>query len=361
MASFRNSGILYHGVTNTAGVIIVSGPGQIVNTGSSGVTVIDGLRNEGATARAVWNTEIAEHNIEGTMGRAIGGLDYDGRLWIDTTGGGTPGSVTNVNGTRDNPVDNLADLDLLRVATGYNKIDLTGSLVLTSPQPNTHWVNQNPSATLVINGQDISNSLFSRITLTGDAVGSTNIFAEECNLANFLNWQGVALRSVLVGTVSLVAGGTNTTTFAACLAGSNVPIIDLQGAALSVLTLAQYLGRVEIQNSTTPGLITSVDLNGGAVVYGATNTAGLLIISGFGRGEDQGKGAGFTVLDSAVINLNSIADTVWDELIADHAVVGSVGEALTAAESIDAETIVQSLIGNSSLSSCRASCSGTGL
>jgi hypothetical protein len=259
-------------------------------------------------ADAVWETGVVTHTTAGTMGLQVGGLDYGGKLWVDTTGGGAAGSVVNVNGTRTNPVDNFSDLTSLIASTGYNDINLKGVITFTGPCPNTNWENTGTTATVIVNGQDITSSSFIMCDISGDCASSVGVLFNGCTLINTTNWQGDANLCPLIGTISLVAGGTDITTFSECVAGSGTPVIDTQGAALTVLSMPKYVGQLDIRGLA--GSITAiVVLDAGSVSYGATNIGGTLVLSGQGSGVDTGNG-GTTVLDSSLLNPSTIAEGV---------------------------------------------------
>ena len=257
---------------------------------------------------AVWDTLISDHVIAGTMGREVGGLDYAGQIWVDTAGGGSAGSVVNVNGTRINPVDNFTDMAALMAATGYNDINLKGSITFTASCTNANWINTGASATVILNGQDVTGSYFNRVGVWGDAASSTGILLDGCNLVNLTNWQGSAVRCVLVGTLSVVAGGTGIVTLAECI--TNGPaVLDVQGAALASVVVAAQGGTLELRGISDSGIAVLAGLRNAALSAGATNTDGTLVVTGQGVYSDTGV-AGTTVVADAILNNTNVAEAV---------------------------------------------------
>ena len=101
------------------------------------------------------------HNVAKSAGKRVRGIEeYQGYtggfIYINTTGAGSAGSESYVNGTLDNPVDNLADANILGAALSITqyKVSTGSSLTFVSAQEYRDYFGLN--WTLALGGQDIN-------------------------------------------------------------------------------------------------------------------------------------------------------------------------------------------------------------
>jgi hypothetical protein len=96
-----------------------------------------------------------------------------GAVWIDTVNG-TAGSVPDVNGTADNPVDNMADALVIAAAKSLARFHAAPGSAITLPSAFVSKQFEGCGWTLDLNGQDISYSRFAcAVMVTGAATAPT--------------------------------------------------------------------------------------------------------------------------------------------------------------------------------------------
>ena len=229
---------------------------------------------------------------------------YLGAIHIDTRSG-SAGAVAGVNGTPGNPVNNLADAVTLAASLGLREYQLTGPITLTSAHPDWRFVGTSADASVDINGQDVSNSLFRELELTG-ALGAGPIVVIGGTLNNVSNLEGQVTGVAIEGVVTL---GSNGATFFGSANGNvdgTAVEIDTNGAAS--FTASAFAGDLNVTNVTDPGQTIVVGLSGGTLVLDATNTNGAVAVGGIGSITDASAG---TTVTSTLFS----AGAVWQEVL----------------------------------------------
>ena len=145
---------------------------------------------------------------------------YDGRVWINVSDG-VAGAVFGVNGTRGNPVDNLAHARTLADAFGskHYMIDASAFGPLVVNTDHLLWTFEGITSNLfggstaitIDAAADVSGSVFKRARVTGDFVGSTQavVVFEDSTGSILSNIFGLVLRGdcTLDAAIGLAAGG----------------------------------------------------------------------------------------------------------------------------------------------------------
>jgi hypothetical protein len=231
---------------------------------------------------------------------------YNNAIWIDIANG-TTGAVPGVNGTPANPVNNLANAVTLAAAIGVRAYFVRGNLTLVSAHDNWTFRGLGTEPVIALNGQDVQDSFFESVELSGDAANS-HIHTHDCTLDGVTNFSGVINASRLRNSMSLAANGTM---FSHCVSfvpgAAATPILDVQGAGRTFQFRA-YSGGLELRNMSDAGNIASVELVAGQVILAATCTGGQIALRGVGNLTDNS--AGTTVKSTALLSNPEIAEAV---------------------------------------------------
>lgn len=248
----------------------------------------------------------------------------NGAIWIDTDNG-TAGTEAYVNGTADSPVDTVADAKTLETSLGLRKFESRPGSALTLPSAATdeQWVGN--GATLALNGQDLSDSVFERFS----AVSGTSTALTNPAIFNLCYMDTVSVgpcymhESVLRNTVTLVATGDYF--FINCrsgVVGSGSPTIDM-GAAVGAtnLSVRDWRGGITLNNLAAGDVVTLDGIFGTVTLNGADAQ---VEIRGLAKAVTNNLTGSPTVNDNTIRN-DTVADAVWDEATGDHVTASTFG------------------------------------
>jgi hypothetical protein len=262
-----------------------------------------------AVAAAVWVASTSGH-AAGSMGFAAIYSLYQGSIWIDTKNG-TAGTVIGVNGTQSNPSATLADATVLATALGSREFRIVGGITLTEAFDDSRFVGLGAEASVNINGQDVSDSYFENLALSG-SVNNSTIRTQDCLLDGLTLFRGSIVESRLNNSLSLAPGVTVFDRCSSAVAGgSATPIVDAVGAG-RIFQFRNYAGGVEFQNMTDSSNIGSVDLSSGQIILASSCSGGAVVLRGVG--DLTNNSTGTDVKFSALVSNPAVAQAVRTEL-----------------------------------------------
>jgi hypothetical protein len=170
-------------------------------------------------------------------------------IWIDTTGGGTNGSVNFVNGTSRNPSDNIEDANTLKASLKLETFKLMpqSSVTFNASQIGELWNAYN--ATVILGGQNVNNTAINGALVIGAHTGTLTVVGGTVssltsNGAHRL--EGVAIADTV--SIGLAASYYWDRCWSA-VPGSSLPVLDF-GAAVGATTMSvrHYSGGLEVAN-----------------------------------------------------------------------------------------------------------------
>ncbi len=251
---------------------------------------------------------------------------YQNSVWVDTTTTNT-GTVY-PNGTPLQPLNNFPDAKIVADSLGFKTVRVIGDASFGVGDDVAGFTVEGDDTSLstftIGTAADVSASKFTACTITGTLDGDA-IIHDSIILPPLSFVEGTILRCLLeAGTITL--GGSSDVNILdswSGVAGTSTPTIDYSGSGRDLL-MRNYSGGIEIINKTGADNV-SIDLTSGQVILDSTVTAGTIVVRGTGDLTDNSTGTA-TVTTSGLINSSTIASSVWDALIADHAVAGSFGE-----------------------------------
>jgi hypothetical protein len=256
----------------------------------------------------VWDEVLTSgtHNVNNSSGKRLRDLKeqggYEGGfIYIDTVGG-TAGSDPFVNGTVDNPVDNITDLNTLSAALNISNFKVTAgsSITFAASQEKQSFIGE--SWTLALGGQSVSGSFFHGADVSGICTGVIKPKFEDCEINGTTMPPSHFDKCGFNGT--MVTGLAGDFFFAdgchSSIAGTGTPIFDY-GAAIGAtnFNFRGYHGGIKLLNMQT-GDNFSHD-GDGQIIIDATCTGGSMRISGHQAltGADAFETAGGTISDDA--------------------------------------------------------------
>lgn len=237
-------------------------------------------------------------------------------IHIDTVGGAS-GSTEGENGTRGNPVNNLADAVTLNTSLGFDHYHLHGASLITLASAHSNWVFEGQDgATVNLGGVNTNGSHFECLTVTGDADGN-DITTRFCKLQSLTNFIADAQFCVLIDDVTQSAGDHYWFQCASGVAGVQMPYVDVNGDGVNARNnhFRGWLGGLEERNHTSADL-TSFDCPAGQLVVAAGGTGGTIAARGNINITDSASGA-VTIEENAVVNMSKI-NAEADTALADY-------------------------------------------
>ena len=332
-SAYSSGGFKEVDATNMKGLYRLDLPDAVLAAGNWALVSIefDGVIEEtqqvGVGAFAVWEEILsgATHNVATSAGRRLRqiqeNLGYEGgAVWIDTVSG-TSGTENFENGTVDNPVDNIADANIIATSVGLERFKVAPGSTITfgaaqqaQEFAGTHW-------TLALGGRDIANTTIIGAIVTGVAVGVGTQNFIDCSIgavtiAGDTHFEGCGIS----GTQTLPAGDVFYDRCHSAIAGAGAPQFDF-GAAVATtdLHVRNYSGGLDIRNHGAAATDTTTIEGRGQVILNANCVGGAMAIRGNFSLTDNS--ATVTITDDARYNtsqdvsisaatLNSIADAL---------------------------------------------------
>lgn len=293
---------------NLIDVLIITGV-SVVPSNSAGL--ITNESTVGKMSAAVWNTYAKDHIVAATMGLLVGGLDYEGAVWVDLLNG-SPGVIVNENGTRSNPVDNLTDAFTLAGVLGYSKMFGIGNYVADRSFLSAILVGNGFPASFDLNNQDFTGTKFEDMDVSGNGGGSTGCSFYRCRITDLTNISGHFVDCQFSGDTELIPSGSSTIRNFLDDCTSYVPGLDRPSIGLSNsaadLQVRNWHGGLFIRNVNNILSDVSIDISSGSVTLKPSVIAGIFKIRGVGDLIDDSTAT--SVDKEGLINKIDIADAV---------------------------------------------------
>lgn len=295
--------------TCSAGEVRIGGEASHFGEGTGTCTVIDDT-----TRWMVWEEKIADHTTAETAGHTMEITAYLGKVWIDVDNGyaGTEFPV----GTHYHPVNNITDARTIADNLGFREFHCVGSITLDQAYQGYIFTSDNYNrCTINMNGQPIGNSVFNAVKITGSQSGF--IYGNDLAFGAITGMQGIFKRCWITTNLKtsilgiLLFRDTQTLT-------PFIVNIDANGSGM-VGFAGDSTGVYRIKNMTSG--IALFGAEKGCEIYGHSScTAGTIRFGGYTTWHDEGV--------TCTVNSDIIWERVWDQLLVDHVISGSTGEAL---------------------------------
>ena len=238
-------------------------------------------------------------------------IAYLGQIHFDEMSGLPPGSQDpySGHGTPQQPISTLADLIALSQKTGLRScLILNGTLQLAT-QDFLDWrFELTADATLDLNGRGCHGSSFRGGTVEGTATGTCAF--DLCRLSSVSGVNFLASQCIFLGTTTPATG---TSTFNFCtsgIPGATTPVLDLSSGPISC-SVRSYSGGLEVQNSTDPNNVMTLEYIAGQFKAFSTVTQGTFVL----RGDCYPVNT--TGATATIVN-NVTSKVVWEEFVANQ-------------------------------------------
>jgi len=236
---------------------------------------------------------------------------FDGYVALDITS--AYAGTTFPIGTRQAPVNNIADAIAISEGRGLTDILIMSSMTLDSGDFSDGYTfeGDNPViVTLTIDpATDVQNCEFQRLTIEGTLDGA-NTF-RDCTINDVTYTNGTIVECALEGTVTL--GGGLQASFFSCVSNisgggpGTYPSIDMGGAGQE-LVIRDFNGGIGIENCTGAGA-SSLDMSSGRVTFESNVTAGTFWVRGIADVTDDSTGTA-VIHDQTISNTTSVTEAI---------------------------------------------------
>lgn len=250
---------------------------------------------------------------------------YGGEVTVDVT---SPYSGVGVPiGTLSFPVNNIVDAVAIANSKGFKKLKILHSMDIDSGT-NIQGFSLVGASPVLVTITILDSSYCPDITIencnvTGILDGNNYII--NCLVGDLDYVNGQIKNSGLYGTIYL--GGDVNAVIEDCylVSQETPPTIDMGGSGQS-LSMPNYTGSIFFSNLSSPTNKIGVGLNSGRVILNSSISDGSITISGIGLLIDNSTGG--TIDVSSLISKETITEAVWDELLEDHILTGTMGRTL---------------------------------
>lgn len=262
---------------------------------------------------SVLDEPLSGHQVQGTAGAAITLIAYLGPrgpgVYIDD-GAGNTDTVTGEDGTLENPVSTIAAATTIATALGVKRFYLTNNTALTLAQTyeDYEFVGIGMSNQVDVGSQDVDNTEFHNVTLTGTQGGTQFMYAFQCRLQAILSAEIIAQDCWLTGDVTLRAA-TNQS-FDGCkssVPGGGTPSLIFPGSGTTTVNFRHYSGGLTVESATVNDTMSYE--SDGQIIIDATCTSLTVHIRGNCSITDNGTTTALTE-DAAINRAGALADLV---------------------------------------------------
>jgi hypothetical protein len=255
---------------------------------------------------------------------------FRNRVVIDSTSGFS-GTIY-PTGTKSRPVDNLADAKLIALRYGIAELEINNTFVVGASDDISDFTieGSNPLSSVLVltSGATTDKTTFKDMIVTGALNGPA--FMERVGIQSLVNigsdtFPSVFFECILRSGVNSFKSGLTTPQnihFVNCTSGvpgNGTPTLDINNTA-SPFAIREYSGGINVINYTG-GQDSTIEVDQGQIILDASCTSGNIRLGGI-----------YDLTNNSILTINerngSIADSVWDEAIANHLTAGSTGESL---------------------------------
>lgn len=294
---------------------------QVIRTGSSSATLVDGggsgtCPTATENAEAIWDYD-PSLTASGTMGGIQRAQAFHNHIHVDTNNG-QPGTGYPL-GTHEFPTDNFADAVTIGHAEGISNINVAEDATILSTDDVSGFTifgaHAAKSEITVQAGAKTEFTQFETCSLKGELDGY--VIVRESIIDEVTNFEGIMFQTAIGGSITLANTNKNnvTTYILDCYSGvpgKGTPTIDFDDSP-HALAIRAYNGGIKLINKSEPESV-SIDVNSGQVILDGTVTAGEIVVRGIYHLEDNSGGTTTVIrntnLDTIEIKVDNVQITV---------------------------------------------------
>jgi hypothetical protein len=298
-----------------------------------------GVREVILTVKAA--TAFTEHlrvEIDGSAAAYLGPRGPG--VWLDD-GAANTGVVLGIDGTARNPVSTIAAATTIASNLGVQVFYLLNDSVFTLTQAYESYtfIGLGLSNKITLGSQDVDNSEFCNLILTGTQGGTGQIYAHHCSLTALVSAELIAFHCWLTGNNTLRAATTHI--FKDCcsaVAGQATSDLTFPGSGTTSVNFRHYSGGLTVKSATTNDTM-SFEADGQIVIDVSCTS---LTISVRGNCQITDNGTTTNLTQEAAINRTNINAEADDAIVTyglDHLVQTSAFDTDVADDSIIAQMV----------------------
>lgn len=323
VANFQSGNVVV-GSTCVSGTIQILGIGSVErdDSGPNCKVDLDAVITRDTIAEAVWDEELAAHNVSGSPGAALIGVTYNEKVCIDVDNGYS--GTTYPIGLPRWPVNNLVDAKTIAEKNNIREFQLYSNLTIQNGESVDDYVIQAEQdidvVVILMPGCSTSNTRFFRVIITGTFDGKSYI--QTATALTVANFSGFMVDTILMGNVGVVDPAVPSL-FSNCGGGKVSPPIEID-LNDSTLNIGGWKGIGKLINKTGTGA-NIIEMNTGQAIIDSTCVSGSIYITGVGQIISDDSGPGCTVDTSALLNRDLISNQVWSEPVSGYNNDGTYG------------------------------------
>ena len=207
---------------------------------------------------------------------------FNGVVSIDTANG-TSGT-TFPTGTRNQPVDNIADALTIATAEGLDRFELRGTITLAAAFTAKELVGTDENAIVALGSQDVSGTIFENVSISGTADTLTAPLTLKGSLVNstgLVGFQGLMDGCRLDGDLTFAAGNSMLEDCKSQDSG-NEPAVLAAGAALVDISVRGWHGDVTVDSSSNASSAWTLNIESGTLTLANGCNNGTVKVQGHG-------------------------------------------------------------------------------
>ena len=248
---------------------------------------------------------------------------FGGQVALDITSSFS--GTTFPTGTREFPVNNVADAILIAEARGIRSVIVLSDMTLASGDfSDGYTFNGDSPSTLTLTldaATDVTNCTFKTMSILGTLDGQNTL--RECVVGNINFFNGEIYECALEGTV-ILGGGIQAGIFD-CWSNipgggpTDYPLVDMGGSGQG-LVLRGYSGGLGIENVTdSTADKSSIDMNSGRIIFESDVFGGDFVIRGVADVEDN-SGVNATINDQTInADIHDVGKILRNKTVTDPA------------------------------------------
>jgi hypothetical protein len=294
------------------------------------------LSAEAGATDKILNAALSGYQTQGTVGAAITMAAYSGPhgpgVYIDD-GAANTGTTLGKDGTVENPVSTVAAGTTIASNLGVQVLYLINDTVLTLTQTyeGFTFVGLGLNNKITLGSQDVDNSMFHNVILTGTQGGTGIIYAIGCALTGLASAEIIAWLCWLTGNNTLRAATTHI--FKDCcsaVAGDVTPDLTFPGTGTTEVSVRNYSGGLNLKSGTANDTISFEVVAGQIIIDSSCNS---LTVRPRGALKVTDNGVNTNIELEAAINLTNInaeMDNALNTAIPGTPVANSINERVAA-------------------------------
>lgn len=173
-------------------------------------------------------------------------------VWIDD-GAANTNTVLGTDGTPDNPVSTIAAATTIQGNLGSQRFYLVNDTAITLAQTyeGYEFIGMGGNNQVTLGSQDVDNSFFINVVLTGTQGGTGLMHARDCALLDLVSAEIMAHKCSLTGNNTLRAATNQIFDFChSAVAGNATPEITFPGSGTTDLMFRHYSGGLQVNSAT---------------------------------------------------------------------------------------------------------------